>query len=160
MTAGMSRWEKLRRTGRVSWSVRPLDLLRRRLTRGLDVAAPDREVRRGEQIEALVTIGDPRELGDVEVGLVCTEHYDEKVSSRGSDGSTTHSRSTREAVAHETWVPVESASGVQSVRFTIPPDAPFSYQGTCLSFTWELVARGRRPRRLDAQARHEIAVLP
>jgi hypothetical protein len=26
--------------------------------------------------------------------------------------------------AHETWSPVETVSGVQSVRFTIPPDAP------------------------------------
>jgi len=69
-------------------------------------------------------------------------------------------RATTYAIAHEAWLPIESAPGVQSVRLTIPPEAPFSYEGDCLSFRWEVVARGRRRRRLDAQAKHEISVLP
>ena len=67
---------------------------------------------------------------------------------------------TSDEIAHETWLPVETISGAQSLRFTIPPDAPFSYRGDCLSFKWEVVARGRKRRGLDAQARSELSVLP
>jgi hypothetical protein len=42
----------------------------------------------------------------------------------------------------------------------VPAEAPFSYEGELLCFAWEVVARGRRKHRLDAQARHEISVLP
>jgi len=144
--------------------VHPLEALRRRLTRGLEVAASDQEVRRGEEVEALVTISSARKLADIEVGVVCTEYYDELHTGRGYTDDTTStpttSRRTSDEVAHETWSPVETVSGVQSVRFTIPPDAPFSYHGECLSFKWELVARARRSRGLDRQARSEFSVLP
>ena len=144
--------------------VHPLDALRRRLTRGLEVAASEQEVRRGGDVEVLLTISSARKLVDVEVGIVCTEYYDElKTGSAAytddTNTSTTY-RKTSDDVAHETWSPVETVSGVQSVRFTIPPDAPFSYQGECLSFKWELVARGRRSRGLDRQARSKFSVLP
>ena len=138
----------------------PLEALRRRLTRGLEVAASDPEVRRGEEVEALVTISNARKLADVEVGVVCTEYYDELDTDNDTDDMSSTSRLTSDDLAHETWSPVEAVSGVQSVRFTIPPDAPFSYRGECLSFKWELVARGRRSRGLDRQARSEFSVLP
>lgn len=142
----------------------PLEALRRRLTRGLEVAASEQEVRRGAEVEALVTISSARKLVDVEVGVVCTEYYDELHTGQSYTGdttsSTTSSRRTSDDVAHETWSPVEAVPGVQSVRFAIPPDAPFSYRGECLTFKWELVARGRRSRGLDRQARSEFSVLP
>jgi hypothetical protein len=136
--------------------VHPLDTLRRWLTRGLRVSASDQNVRRGGEVETLVTISSPRGLGDVEVGLVCTEYYDEETrsptssSTGGADLSPSRTTST----------PIESAAGEQSVRLAIPAEAPFSYKGECLSFKWEVVARGRRSRRLDTQARQEISVLP
>jgi hypothetical protein len=136
----------------------PVDLLRRRMARGLQVGASDEEVRRGEEVEALVTLSSAEGLGDVEVGLVCTEYYARYSEGVGPDDS--GGRATTYAIAHEAWLPVESAPGVQSVRLTIPTEAPFSYEGDCLSFRWEVVARGRRRRRLDAQARREISVLP
>ncbi len=43
---------------------------------------------------------------------------------------------------------------------TKPAHAPFSYEGSCLSFKWEVVARGRRARKLDARASQEISVRP
>jgi hypothetical protein len=43
---------------------------------------------------------------------------------------------------------------------TIPPEAPFSYKGDCLSFKWEVVAKGRKRHRLDAQTRREIIIFP
>ena len=139
--------------------IHPLDILRRRLTRGLEVATGD-QARRGGEVEALVTISSGLKLGDLEVGVVCTEYYDEQETTRDADGSTSLSRSTSDEVAHESWSQVESVSGVQSLRFTIPADAPFSYRGECLSFKWEVVARGRRSGRLDAQARSEFSVFP
>jgi hypothetical protein len=134
----------------------PLDFVRQRRTRGLQVDAGEGEVRRGADVEALVTISNPKGLGDLEVGLVCTEYYDEQ--STDSDGDT--SRATVEEIAHENWLPVEEVTGVQSVRLPIPASAPFSYEGACLSFKWELVARGHRSRGLDAQARRDLSVLP
>jgi hypothetical protein len=140
--------------------VHPLDFLRRRLTRGLEVATGDQPARRGGEVEALVTIADARRLGNLEVGVVCTEYYDEQETTHEANGSTSLSRSTSDEVAHETWRQIESVSGTQNLRFTIPSDAPFSYRGECLSFKWEVVARGRRSRRLDAQARSEFSVRP
>jgi hypothetical protein len=135
----------------------PIDYLRRRRTRGaLQVDAAEREVRRGGELDARVTIASPGGVGEVEVGLVCTEFYACHVS--GSDGR--RSRGTSSATAHEEWLPVEDTPGLHSVRLTVPAEAPFSYEGELLCFTWEVVARGRRKHRLDAQARHEISVLP
>jgi hypothetical protein len=134
----------------------PIDFVRRRLTKGLQVDINQAEVRRGAEVEALITISSRAGLGDVEVGVLCTEYYDEE--STDSEGQT--SRTTSEDVAHEQWQPVESAAGAQTVCLLIPAEAPFSYEGDCLSFKWELVARGRRSQRLDAQAGREISVLP
>ena len=131
-----------------------LDALRRR-QHGLQVGVTNEQARRGEEVDALVTISGQDEVGEVEVGLVCTEYYD-VYESWGQHGS----RETSDAIAHEEWLPVESAPGVHSVRLTIPLDAPFSYEGDCLSFRWEVVARGRREHRLDAQAKHDLFVAP
>jgi len=136
-------------------------LLRRRghqLARelGIQVGAAEKQARRGGEMEALVTMSSTKELGTVEVGVVCTESYDEEESD-----SDHHSyRTTSHATAHETWVPVESLVGSQSVRLSIPPEAPFSYKGNCLSFKWEVAARGRRAGQVDAEARSEFSVLP
>jgi hypothetical protein len=139
----------------------PLDVLRRRLTSGLQVTASNQVARRGEEIEALLTISSPGKLGKVEVGVVCTEYYDEEDTDTDMNtGNRSTSRVTSDEIAHEAWLPVETISEAQSLHFTIPPDAPFSYRGACLSFKWEVVARGRRRRGLDAQARSEFSVLP
>jgi hypothetical protein len=144
-------------------TVKPLDVLRRRLTSCLEIDA-DQAVSRGDEVEALVTISDAAKAGSVEVGVVCTEYYDEEVteSYTDSDGvlQTRTSRETHQAAAHEEWRSIESTVGVQSVRITIPAEAPFSYEGDCLSFRWEIVARGRRHDRLDAQAGQAISVRP
>jgi hypothetical protein len=136
--------------------LRPIDLLRRRLTRWLQVGAAAQEVHRGGEVEALVTISNTRGLSNVEVGLVCTEYYARE--SEGFDDA--GGRAITYAIAHADWLPVDCTPGAQSVRLTIPTEAPFSYEGDCLSFRWEIVARGRRRRWLDAQASHDISVLP
>ena len=149
-------WKRLVTTGRASGTL-SLDGLRKKLAKGLEVRVDQPEVRRGEEIEALVVVVEPEGLGELEAGLVCTEHYDEEVHT-GSD--TGPSRMTCKAVEHEAWQPLPSIAGEHSVRFAIPADAPFSYEGSCLSFTWEVVARGRRERKLDARASQDITVRP
>jgi hypothetical protein len=134
----------------------PIDYLRRRRTRGLEVGASDQEVHRGGGLDARVTISSPEGLQEVEVGLVCTEFY--ACAVRDSDGG--QSRGTSSATAHESWLPVAGTMGVHGVRLPVPAEAPFSYDGELLCFKWEVVARGHRKRRLDLQARHEISVLP
>jgi hypothetical protein len=126
----------------------------------LQIGPPTDQVRRGEEIDVEVTVVDPRRLTNVEVGLVCTEYYDVEVTSTDSEGHTSSSRQTRDAIAHEAWIPVENAPGSQTVRLLIPPGAPFSYEGDCLSFRWELVARGHKRWRLDARAEHDLRVAP
>lgn len=123
---------------------------------GLQVSPVENQARRGGEVEALVSISSTQELGEVEVGLVCTESYDEEDTD--SDG---HShRSTIHATAFETWTPVESLVGSQSVRLSIPAEAPFSYAGDCLTFKWEVAVRGRRTGHIDAEARSEFSVFP
>lgn len=143
---------------RLTGLLHPGDSLRQRMTRDLEVDTSDHEVQRSAEVEALVTISDPRRLGDVEVGLVCTEYYARYSEGVGTDDA--GGRVMTYDVAHEAWLTVDSVPGVQSVRLPIPPEAPFSYDGDCLSFRWEVVARGRRKRRLDAQVKRDITVLP
>ena len=146
-----SGWKKL--VGGFRWNL-SLDALRKKLTKGLEVRVDQPETARGDHIEALVVVTEPDALGELEAGLVCTEYYDEKVYD--SDGHA--SRTTSDAIAHEQWQPLQSLQGEQSVRFAIPPSAPFSYEGSCVSFKWEVVARGRKQHALDARASHEISV--
>lgn len=139
---------------------RPLAFMRRRLTSGLEIGASTGEVRRGAEFEVLVTVPSNTRLVGIDVGLVCTELYDEESSHTDSDGHTHTSRQTARAIAYEAWLPVEIATGVQDVRLSIPAEAPFTYEGECLSFKWEIVARGRRRRAIDLEAGRELSVLP
>jgi len=138
--------------------VHPVNHLRGWLTSGLEVDTSEEEVCRGEEVDALVTISSVRRLRELEVGLVCTEYY-KAVSTDSEPGDSSYVE--HDAIAHQTWVPVDAALGVQSVRFRIPQEAPFSYRGeVALSFKWEVIARAHRRRGLDARATHEITVLP
>jgi hypothetical protein len=151
MSTSASAWNRRLEHG----LLHPIDGLRRWRTRGaLEVGAIQREVRRGEELDARVTIASSS--GAVEVGLVCTELYAAAVS----DGDGGRRRGTAAATAYEAWLPVETTLGLHGVRLTVPSHAPFSYEGELLCYRWEVVARGRRKRRLDAQARHAISVLP
>lgn len=123
---------------------------------GLSIGTAQDAVHRGEEVEALVSISRLEGLANVEVGIVCTEYFYEEDSWTDSEGRTQTSTKTTEAIAHEAWLPVENIPGVQSARFTVPQETPLSAPGM---FKWEVVARARRRRRLDAVARHEISVL-
>jgi hypothetical protein len=105
----------------------------------LDVAVDRQEVRRGERIGATAS-GE----GEVEVGLVCTEHYD--VLRRIGDDS--QSRVTDSAPAWQAWVPAPHAALGQRVELTVPADGPYSYEGDCVSLSWAVVVRRVDERRL------------
>lgn len=95
----------------------------------------------------------------LEVGLVCPEHYDEEVRDHGMDGHDATRRTTSRAVEYEQWQHLDCVAGEHEVTLTIPAHAPYSYDGDCLSFRWEVVARGRKSG-LDGQAGQQIAVRP
>ena len=145
-------WKNLRSSGHAT-SGPTLDTLRRKLTKGLEVRVEQPEARRGDDVQAVVVVTEPEGLGELEVGIVCREFYDETVSS--GEGS---SRTTSNAVEYEAWQPMQCVRGEHAVTLTIPTEAPYSYAGDCLSFRWDVVARGRKRLALDAQASQEIAV--
>ena len=152
--AGSPGWEKVVAS---ATRLRNLSLhdVRRALTKGLELRVDQAQVCRGKELEADVLIASPARLGELEVGVVCTEHYDLKVhNEHGTD------RSTSTAIEHEAWKPLQSVAGRQRVSLSIPAGAPFSYEGSCLSFRWEVVVRGRRRRALDKRASQQISVRP
>jgi hypothetical protein len=118
-----------------------------------DLAARPIEARRGQELEAAIRIGDPSAAaGDIEIGLVCTAHYDRWTQSSGPD--TSRRRVTAQGIAYEDWREVPAALGSQQVRFAIPPDAPFSHEGECLSFAWRVTARTHAAMARDP--RHDV----
>jgi hypothetical protein len=127
---------------------------------GLEVAAVKDAVGRGQDVEAAVTISQLEGLEGIDLGLVCTESYAAKTDETDMDGHTYTTRGTKVAKAHESWLPIDELLGTQSVRVTIPKDAPFSYEGSALSFEWEVLARGRQHLAPDALAKCPITVLP
>jgi hypothetical protein len=125
-----------------------------------EVFAEPIEVWRGEEIEADLAILEPDGLGDgIEVGVVCVERYDRPVTSRTDDGTVTE-RAIGEAIAYERWLPAWRIDEPQTFSFTIPPDAPYSYEGECLSFAWRVSARERGTRGAAETSDDPIWVLP
>jgi hypothetical protein len=100
------------------------------------------ELSRGETVRARLKheIPDCRP-GSLEVGLVCREFYDTRVDAYGREGSPLAQRMTIDAVAYEEWQAGHDRSRPYS--FTVPVDAPYSYEGECLSFAWAVTTRYR-----------------
>ncbi|MFN8130191.1 MAG: hypothetical protein U0R70_01440 [Solirubrobacteraceae bacterium] len=122
---------------------------------GFDLAARPIEAQRGQDIEAAIRITDPAAAsGDVEIGLVCTAYYDRWA--REASGDAARRRVTAEGIAYEDWREVPATLGAQQVRFAIPPDAPFSHEGECLSFAWRVTARTHAA--LARDPHHDVAL--
>jgi hypothetical protein len=154
MSSNTSGWQRFRMALK-----HPLDAMRQWRTKGFDISISNPQIRRGDDIEVLVTITGSARVEEAKVGLMCTECYAEKVPDDDPESDFGTTRQTSEAIAHEDWTPVDSAPGVHSVRLRIPLEAPFSYEGDCLSFKWAAIANGRRPG-LNAQARLALTVAP
>jgi hypothetical protein len=124
--------------------------------RHLKITLATDEPRRGSDIEVTLEVGRQRKPdGRLELGLVCTEYFDvEKTNTNG----TTY-RGTSEAVAHEDWRP-QTGGGKLTERFPVPPDAPFSHRGDCLSYVWRVSAREPRRHRFDRAVNVPVTVRP
>jgi hypothetical protein len=104
------------------------------------VSANPTDLRRGDKVNVQLEITDVDKLqGRLEVGLVCTELYDERQVSYNQNGETTH-RAVAKATAYEKW---NKAAGNRSESFTfeIPADGPFSHEGAVVTLEWRVTAR-------------------
>ena len=113
--------------------------VRRTAPPGVGLAVSQGLLRRGETVEATVTVDRPPTSGErLEVGLVCTVFHDQLVVSRDSQGHTNRRRATQRTELLADWRPVSAS---ERFAFTIPPPAPFSHDGECISFAWRVSVR-------------------
>ena len=124
--------------------------------RGTTLSVEPASPRRGEQVNITVA-GKPREGEQLEVGLVCAERYDIRVGAYVS-GASVFRRETAEAYTHEQWQAVAPAVGEQTSTFTVPRDAPYSYEGECVSYVWFASARTTKRLRKDPRLEEPIWV--
>lgn len=136
---------------------RPLRLPNR--LRGINLAVDREEARRGDELAVTLTFAGRARAEDerLEVGLVCIERHDYLVRAQHRAGAT-ELRQTAEDTAHEQWQAIETASGEQTLTFEIPRDAPYSYEGDCVSYAWRVSARIPRKLRLDRRTDRPIWV--
>lgn len=113
-------------------------LARRRLRRyrpsaSLSVTPDTDRVRRGQPFRVQLAL-DPAQAGGVEVGLVCSEIFQERAGGNVQPQA-------REVTAWEGWRPVDVAQASQAVDLAAPPDGPYSYDGEALSLAWRVGIR-------------------
>jgi hypothetical protein len=121
--------------------------LRRRMP-GVNLAVDRDEARRGEKISA--TLDHPPRAEGLEVGIVCVERYDLQANAQ-TRGAVIVVRETNQWTAYEQWQEVEPGAGEQTLTIEIPRDAPYSYEGDCVSYAWRVSARRVRMLRSDAR---------
>lgn len=113
-------------------------------------------IRRGETIDVAILIRDGAKTGvRLKVGVFCRERYDVEESSKDST-----CRVTREDRAHEEWREISASEAQQGLPFVVPTEAPYSYQGSCLSFEWHAEALEIAKLRPDAVASCTFEVRP
>ena len=91
------------------------------------------------------------------MGLVCVESYDVKRTFPTRRGPR-EIRETGEAVERANWVLAEPDGS--TVRLRVPEDAPPSYEGSCISFSWRISGRVRDAGDGDVRTDQPIWVLP
>jgi hypothetical protein len=106
---------------------------RSRYAGGVSVSVDRQTARRGERVLATVSGADA-----LEVGLVCTEHYDV----RRSYGDDAPSRAIDSAAVVQVWANADGGGGLGArVELALPAEAPYSYEGDCVSLSWAVVVR-------------------
>ena len=128
--------------------------LRDRL-RGVNLGVERNEARRGDGLS--VTLTHAEGADDLEVGLVCSELYD-YVARAQTKGGTINILQTGQATAYEQWHAIEPGAGEQTLTIEIPRDAPYSYEGDCVSYAWRVSARRVRMLRSDPRIDVPICV--
>jgi hypothetical protein len=110
-------------------------------TRAFQVGANPTELRRGDKVNVELQVTDPDKIeGELEVGLVCTELYDERKVVYNQNGESTR-RVVSRAAAYEKWDKAPIGNRSQSFTFEIPSDGPFSHEGAVITLEWRVSAR-------------------
>jgi hypothetical protein len=126
--------------------------------RGATLLIDSDGLRRGDEVP--ITLIRPRANDDrLQVGLVCNERVDVEVRAQIRTGSMLV-RQTAETTVHEEWRPVNRGELEQAFTFQLPAAAPYSYEGDCVSFAWQVSARAVRRWRQDARLDEPIWVQP
>lgn len=125
--------------------------------RGTRLVVDGETLRRGEEVEVTFTgrASDDR----LEVGVACDERYDTQVPVYVK-GVSTVIRQTADGTVHEQWQSVSAGSVEQTFTFHIPADAPYSYEGDCVSYAWRISARAVEALREDPRLDQPIWVQP
>jgi hypothetical protein len=128
---------------------------------GVALAVDRNTARRGDRLSLTLTLSSraSRRADHLEVGLVCTELYDYQVQAQTRMGPI-NVRQTGQARAHEHWQPIDSMQGRRTFSFDVPVDAPYSYEGDCVSFAWRASVREVRQLRYDPRLDVPVWVLP
>ncbi len=118
------------------------------------------ELRRGDTVTATLVISDPGKLGEkLELGLVCTEYHDRSKTVQTQYGRQ-QQRITEKADASAQWYEPDRQQTQQWHKFTVPDDAPFSYEGGTVSWAWHVSVVDRHAHRTDAHRDVAIWVSP
>jgi hypothetical protein len=126
--------------------------------KGVTLQAARDAFRRGADLS--VTFTGRRSSGDrLEVGIACDERFDAELKVIVK-GTPTVTRQTVEETAYEAWQAVPAGVHEHTVEFTLPVDAPYSYEGECVSFGWRVSLRDVRPMHKDARHDEPIWVDP
>lgn len=142
-----------------AWKMRGKGQLRRsRRLRSTGLAVAGDDVRRGDRISVTVTPGNGTR-GSLEVGVVCVERYDIRVPMTVR-GVTRFRRDTVEGAVFERWQPVGAPGSASTLTFEIPREAPYSYEGDCVSYAWRVSARAVRRMARDDRLDRAIWVRP
>ncbi|MGI9540398.1 MAG: hypothetical protein ACR2N6_09640 [Miltoncostaeaceae bacterium] len=121
----------------------------------VEVQVEPQDLGRGGRIEVVVAPAAGVEGAQpIEVGLICTEWY--TIVTRRNDNWRHEKREAREI---EDWRAIDSAAG-GVVMFDVPPTAPYSYSGECLSYAWRVEAKRPSTLRTDPRAVVPIWVRP
>ena len=120
--------------------------------RGLRLSPASPEPRRGEELTVTVS-GRIPDGARLELGLICEERADTEIHTQ-----TAIVRETAKTTVVEEWLPV--GAGDPGCTFHVPEEAPYSYEGECVSFAWRVAARAPRAGRPDARLEEPIWVEP
>jgi hypothetical protein len=131
-----------------------------RQARYLRLQVEPQELRRGESVKATLLILDAQRLGEsLELGLVCTEFYDERRRVYTQSGSYTR-RTTQSVQAFASWSHPNRGQARQTLSFEVPASGLFSYEGDAVSWAWRISVRDRHRHRTDAHRDVPIWVSP
>lgn len=122
--------------------------------RGPTLSPVGEPIRRGGEIRVVLGGRIPADER-LEVGLICAERVDTEVHTNAAIV-----RETAVTTVFEEWQSVAPRAGEHIATFRLPPDAPYSYEGECVSFAWRIAARAVRQGRPDARLEEPIWVEP